>query len=128
MQARVIPSPLSGGCQPELPHPRPSEADCDPVSLRTGSPRGKIAPCNWVQNLVPLGDAYHPERIMSGQIDVWFTMASTYTYLSVTRLPAVEKDSGITFRWRPFSLITILREMKHVPFAPAVMTWQACRA
>jgi 2-hydroxychromene-2-carboxylate isomerase len=44
-------------------------------------------------------------------------MGSTYTYLTVMRLPAVEKASGVPFRWRPFHLLTLLQEMKHVPFA-----------
>jgi 2-hydroxychromene-2-carboxylate isomerase len=46
-------------------------------------------------------------------IDFWFTMGSTYSYLSVSRLA----DAGVTFRWRPFHLLIILQEMKHVPFA-----------
>src|SRR5690348_17709932 len=50
-------------------------------------------------------------------IEFWFTMGSTYTYLTVMRLPKLEKASGIPFRWRPFHLLTILQEMKHVPFA-----------
>jgi 2-hydroxychromene-2-carboxylate isomerase len=56
-------------------------------------------------------------------IDFFFTMGSTYTYLAVTRLPDVARASGVTFRWRPFHLLTILNEMKHVPFAdkPAKM-------
>jgi 2-hydroxychromene-2-carboxylate isomerase len=33
------------------------------------------------------------------------------------RLAAVEKASGVSFRWRPFHLRVILDEMKHVPFA-----------
>jgi len=53
---------------------------------------------------------------MVREIDVWFTMGSTYTYLTVMRLPQVERECGITFRWRPFHLNTILQEMKHVPF------------
>src|SRR5690349_3968949 len=53
----------------------------------------------------------------SRQIDFWFTMGSTYTYLVVMRLPELEKASGVPFRWRPFHLLTILQEMKHVPFA-----------
>jgi len=51
------------------------------------------------------------------QIDFWFTMGSTYSYLSVMRLPEVERSTGITFRWRPFHLLVILQEMKHIPFA-----------
>jgi len=48
-------------------------------------------------------------------IDFWFTMGSTY--LSVMRLAKLEQSSSIKFRWRPFHLLVILQEMKHVPFA-----------
>jgi 2-hydroxychromene-2-carboxylate isomerase len=51
------------------------------------------------------------------QIDFWFTMGSTYTYLSVMRLPETARSMGVSFRWRPFHLLIILQEMKHVPFA-----------
>jgi 2-hydroxychromene-2-carboxylate isomerase len=51
------------------------------------------------------------------QIDFWFTMGSTYSYLSVMRLGEVEFSSGLSFRWRPFHLLLILQQMKHVPFA-----------
>jgi 2-hydroxychromene-2-carboxylate isomerase len=50
-------------------------------------------------------------------IDFWFTMGSTYSYLSVMRLEALERSTGVSFRWRPFHLLVILQEMKHVPFA-----------
>ena len=50
-------------------------------------------------------------------IDFWFTMGSTYSYLSVMRLPDIERSSGIRVRWRPFHLLVILQEMNHVPFA-----------
>ena len=39
------------------------------------------------------------------EIDFWFTMGSAYSYLSVMRLPDVERSSGISFRWRPFHLL-----------------------
>jgi 2-hydroxychromene-2-carboxylate isomerase len=51
------------------------------------------------------------------QIDFWFTMGSTYTYLTVNRLPQIAKATGAEFRWRPFHLLIILKEMNHVPFA-----------
>jgi 2-hydroxychromene-2-carboxylate isomerase len=51
------------------------------------------------------------------QIDFWFTMGSTYSYLSVCRLASVERAENISFRWRPFHLLLILQDMKHVPFA-----------
>jgi 2-hydroxychromene-2-carboxylate isomerase len=50
-------------------------------------------------------------------IDFWFTMGSTYSYLSVMRLGELEQSSGVRFRWRPFHLLVILQEMKHIPFA-----------
>jgi 2-hydroxychromene-2-carboxylate isomerase len=53
----------------------------------------------------------------ASQIDFWFTMGSTYSFLSVMRLAEVERSSGISFHWRPFHLLVILQEMKHVPFA-----------
>jgi 2-hydroxychromene-2-carboxylate isomerase len=51
------------------------------------------------------------------KIDFWFTMGSTYSYLSVMRLAEFERSTGISFRWRPFHLLIILQEMKHIPFA-----------
>jgi 2-hydroxychromene-2-carboxylate isomerase len=58
-------------------------------------------------------------------IDFWLTLGSTYSYLTVMRLPEIEEATGISFRWRPFHLLTILQEMKHVPFAdkPAKMAY-----
>ena len=50
-------------------------------------------------------------------IDFWFTMGSTYSYLSVMRLKEVEQSTGLSFRWRPFHLLLILQGMNHVPFA-----------
>ena len=49
-------------------------------------------------------------------IDFWFSVGSTYTYLSVTRLPEVEREAGVTFRWRPFSVRQIMIEMDNIPF------------
>jgi 2-hydroxychromene-2-carboxylate isomerase len=40
-------------------------------------------------------------------IDFWFTMGSTYSYLSVMRLGDLERSSGIRFRWRPFHLLVM---------------------
>jgi 2-hydroxychromene-2-carboxylate isomerase len=51
------------------------------------------------------------------RIDFWFTMGSTYSFLSVMRLADVERAHGVTFRWRPFHLLLVLQEMKHIPFA-----------
>ena len=56
-------------------------------------------------------------------IDFWFTMGSTYSYLSVMRLR--DRKGDVSFRWRPFHLLLILQEMNHVPFAdkPAKMSY-----
>lgn len=51
------------------------------------------------------------------RIDFWFTMGSTYSFLSVMRLADIERSSDVSFRWRPFHLLVILQEMNHVPFA-----------
>jgi 2-hydroxychromene-2-carboxylate isomerase len=65
------------------------------------------------------------EHAMAAPIDFFFTMGSTYTYLAVMRLPEIERMSGVALRWRPFHLLTILNDMKHVPFAdkPAKMSY-----
>jgi len=53
----------------------------------------------------------------NGTIDFWFTVGSTYTYLTVSRLHEVEAATGIRFRWRPFNARAIMQEMNNVPFA-----------
>ncbi|RUX26168.1 2-hydroxychromene-2-carboxylate isomerase [Mesorhizobium sp. M2A.F.Ca.ET.042.01.1.1] len=50
-------------------------------------------------------------------IDFWFSIGSTYTYLSVMRLAEVQARTGIEFRWRPFNVRSIMIEMDNVPFA-----------
>jgi 2-hydroxychromene-2-carboxylate isomerase len=49
-------------------------------------------------------------------IEFWFSVGSTYTYLSVMRLAEVERKSGIPFVWRPFSVRQIMLEMDNIPF------------
>ncbi|MGI9422447.1 MAG: 2-hydroxychromene-2-carboxylate isomerase, partial [Hyphomicrobiaceae bacterium] len=41
---------------------------------------------------------------------------STYTYLTVARLPRVEAETGLSFEWRPFSVRAIMVEQNNVPF------------
>jgi 2-hydroxychromene-2-carboxylate isomerase len=54
-------------------------------------------------------------------IDFWFSIGSTYSYLSVMRLPEVERAQGLAFRWRPFNVRRIMREMdnRHLEGKPA---------
>jgi len=56
-------------------------------------------------------------HMVDAQIDFWFTMGSTYSYLSVMRIDPLAQSNGLSFRWRPFHLLVILQDMKHVPFA-----------
>ena len=49
-------------------------------------------------------------------IDFYFSIGSTYTYLSVTRILDVEKKHKIKFNWRPFSVRAIMKEMNNIPF------------
>jgi 2-hydroxychromene-2-carboxylate isomerase len=50
-------------------------------------------------------------------VDFWFSIGSTYTYLSVMRLAAVERAAGVSFRWRPFNVRAVMIEMNNIPFA-----------
>ena len=50
-------------------------------------------------------------------IEVWFSIGSTYTYLSVMRLSRLSADTGMQFVLKPFSVRAIMREMDNIPFA-----------
>ena len=49
-------------------------------------------------------------------IDFYFSIGSTYTYLSVTRILDVEKKYQVKFNWKPFSVRMIMKEMNNIPF------------
>ena len=49
-------------------------------------------------------------------IDFFFSIGSTYTYLSVTRILEVEKKYNLNFNWVPFSVRAIMKEMNNIPF------------
>ena len=49
-------------------------------------------------------------------IDFYFSIGSTYTYLSVTRILDVEKENQVKFNWKPFSVRIIMNEMNNHPF------------
>lgn len=50
-------------------------------------------------------------------IDMWFSIGSTYSYLSIARLAEVAAAGEIEFRWCPFNVRSIMIEMDNVPFA-----------
>jgi 2-hydroxychromene-2-carboxylate isomerase len=49
-------------------------------------------------------------------IDFWYSIGSTYTYLTVMRLSDYAKNSGVHFNWRPFDVRSIMIEQKNIPF------------
>lgn len=49
-------------------------------------------------------------------IDFWYSIGSTYTYLTVMRLSAYAADCGVEFNWRPFDVRTIMMEQNNIPF------------
>ena len=52
------------------------------------------------------------------EVDFWFSIGSTYTYLSVNRLADVSKKENIKFNWYPFSVRKIMMDMDNIPFTP----------
>ena len=49
-------------------------------------------------------------------INFYFSIGSTYTYLSITRILDVEKKHQVKFNWIPFSVRIIMKEMNNIPF------------
>ena len=49
-------------------------------------------------------------------IDFYFSIGSTYTYLTVTRILDVENKHHVKFNWKPFSVRAIMKEMNNIPF------------
>jgi len=54
---------------------------------------------------------------MHRQIEFFYFIGSTYSYLSVARAEALAAREGIALKWRPFSVRTLMREQDNVPFA-----------
>ena len=50
------------------------------------------------------------------KVDFYFSIGSTYTYLSVTRILDIEKKHNVKFNWKPFSVRAIMKEMNNIPF------------
>ncbi len=51
-----------------------------------------------------------------GEIDFWFSIGSTYSHLSVMRLPAMAAREGIAPRWRPFDVRAIMILQNNISF------------
>ena len=50
------------------------------------------------------------------KIDFWYSIGSTYSYLTVMRLPEVERASGVEIRWCPFNVRHVMIEQNNIPF------------
>ena len=50
------------------------------------------------------------------KIEFWYSIGSTYTYLSTQRLEQVEANNDVVFEWFPFSVRARMIEMENVPF------------
>ena len=50
------------------------------------------------------------------KIDFWYSIGSTYTYLSTQRLSEIERKNNVIFEWCPFSVRSRMIEMENVPF------------
>ena len=53
------------------------------------------------------------------KIDLWFSVGSTYTYLTVTRIKDTVKKNNININLKPFNVRTIMLEMDNRPFPPS---------
>ena len=49
-------------------------------------------------------------------IEFWYSIGSTYTYLSTQRLTEIANKKNIEFEWCPFSVRSRMIEMENVPF------------
>ena len=52
------------------------------------------------------------------EIDFWFSIGSTYTYLTVNRIAGVAKKENLSINWKPFSVRKIMMDMDNIPFTP----------
>ncbi len=50
------------------------------------------------------------------KIEFWYSIGSTYTYLSTQRLTEIANKKNIEFEWWPFSVRSRMIEMENVPF------------
>ena len=53
------------------------------------------------------------------EINFWFSIGSTYTYLSVSRLRRIIENLNIKLNFHPFSVRTVMKDMDNIPFPPS---------
>jgi 2-hydroxychromene-2-carboxylate isomerase len=49
-------------------------------------------------------------------LDFWFSVGSTYTFLTVMRVDEIARQEGVEIRWRPFSVRVLMMEQNNIPF------------
>ncbi len=50
-------------------------------------------------------------------IDFWYSIGSTYTYLTVMRLADYTAEKQVQINWRPFNVREVMIAQKNIPFA-----------
>jgi len=50
-------------------------------------------------------------------IDFWFSIGSTYSYLTVSRIDALADTRGHQVVWRPFNVRQVFQALGYTPFA-----------
>jgi len=50
------------------------------------------------------------------EVDFWYSIGSTYSYLTVMRLADVARSEGIAMRWRPFNVRHVMVTQNNIPF------------
>ncbi len=51
------------------------------------------------------------------EIDFWYSIGSTYSFLTITRLDGWCEENDATVTWRPFNVRTVMSEQQNIPFA-----------
>ncbi|WP_170764479.1 2-hydroxychromene-2-carboxylate isomerase [Ruegeria lacuscaerulensis] len=51
------------------------------------------------------------------EIDFWYSIGSTYSYLTVMRLDDWCNEHDTSVNWRPFNVRSVMSEQKNIPFA-----------
>ncbi len=49
-------------------------------------------------------------------LQFWFSIGSTYTYLTIQRLDELASAADISVTWHPFSVRALMQEMNNIPF------------
>ena len=49
-------------------------------------------------------------------LDFWYSIGSTYTYLTVMRIADAAAQAGVPVRWRPFNVRHVMTVQNNIPF------------